>query len=151
MFGKSKESNSRVVNKRNQRRVIRNDITVAFEGKVGKKSYPLFVELLNISTKGMAFRCNKSMGVSSPLNLAFRFVDGKKFFMKGSVVHKMQESNSEQTGIKGAFQKMFKTDPSYFQYGINFEKADEDFQTTFIKTMLQKKEYIKNQYRVDYS
>ena len=71
MLGKSKNTNVTVVNQRNQRRVIRNDIDVAFVEKVGRKSYPCFVELLNISPQGMAFRCNKSLQVSMPLNLAF--------------------------------------------------------------------------------
>ena len=144
MFIKSK--NTTVANNRNQKRVIRNDITVAFQAKVGKKTFPFFVELLNISPQGMAFRCNKSFRVSTPLNLEFSFSDGRKFFMKGNVAHKILETESGKLEIQRSFNKMFESNSTVFQYGIKFEKVDDDFQTTFIKTMLQNMRNAKKQY-----
>ena len=146
MFSKSK--NTTITNNRKQKRVIRNDITVAFQAKAGKKTIPFFVELLNISPQGMAFRCKKSLRVSDLLNLAFGFSDGKNFFMKGSVVHKMQETEGGKLGIQRTFKKMFKSDSTFFQYGIKFEKVGDDFQTAFIETKLQKMGNVKKQYQV---
>ena len=150
MLGKSKNTNATGVNQRNQRRVIRNDITVAFQDKVDKKSYPFFVELLNISPQGMAFRCNKSLRVSNSLKLAFSFSNGRKFFMNGSLVHKFLETEDGQPGIQRVFKKIFETDTNFFQYGIKFGKIEDNFQTTLIKTMLDNKGNAKKQYQVDF-
>ena len=144
----SNKINKFVANNRKQRRVIRNDITIVVVGEVGKRSYPFFVEPLNISLQGMAFRCNKALRVSNPLNLSFSFSDDRNFFMKSTVIHKMQETASDQSGIQRAFKKMFESDSTFFQYGIKFEKVNDNFQTTFIKTMLDNKGYAKNQYQV---
>ncbi len=146
MFNKSK--NTTITNNRNQKRVIRNDITVAFQAKVGKETIPFFVELLNISPQGMAFRCNKSLRVSKPLNLAFSFSDGRKFFMKGCVAHKKPETKGSKLGIQRVFKKMFESYSNFFQYGIKFEKVGDDFQTAFIETKLQKMGNVKKQYPV---
>lgn len=137
MFSKSKNTNSNVANNRKQRRVIREDIVVAYKGKVGQEEYPVYVELLNISPQGMAFRCNESLRVSTLLNMAFRFRDGNSFFIDGTVIHKMQEIKEGQTGVKGSLQHMFGSEPIFFRYGIHFETLDQSFQTTLIKTMLQ--------------
>ena len=147
MFSKSK--NTDVANNRHQSRVIRNDITVAFQAKVGKQVFPFYVELLNISPRGMAFRCNKLLRVSMPLNLALNFDNGKVFFMKGKVAHKILETNAGKLGVQRVFKKMFESDSTFIKYGIKFEKVDDDFQTTLIKTMLDNKGNAKKQYQVD--
>lgn len=146
----TKSINTAAPNNRKQRRVIRNDIVVAFEDKNSKKAYPLFVELLNISPQGMAIRCKKSLRVSKSLNLALNFRDGRNFYMKGRVVHKILEAEAGQSRIKRAFKRIFESAPTFYQYGIKFEAVGNDFQTTFIATKLQDIGSTKKQYQVDF-
>ena len=101
MFSKSK--NTDVANNRNQRRVIRNDITVSFQAKVGRKIFPYFVELLNISPQSMAFRCNKSLEFRSLSIWHLVSVTAESFFMKGDMVHRILETESGKPEIQKAF------------------------------------------------
>ena len=144
----SKSKNTDVANNRHQRRVIRDDITVAFQTKDGKRSISYFVELLNISLQGMAFRCDKSLRVSTPLNLILSFNNDRIFFIKGSVTHKILETGTGKSGVKRVFINMFESDSILFKYGIKFEKVNADFQTTFIANKLQHMDHVKGQFQV---
>lgn len=152
MYIESKNINTSVANKRHQRRVIRDDINVALAYKVGKKTYPVTVKLANISPRGMAFKLNKSLRSSVPISFAIRFSHGKKFIMKGRVVYKNQEiETTPRQSIFKSFKEKLRKRSHCYQYGIEFGAVDDNFQTTFVSTLLEKNGNVSNQYQVHYS
>ena len=139
------EELSKIINKNNdkanlrrQNRENRHDITVFYEEFIKSKQYPFLVELLNISSKGIAFKCTKSLKRKSLLNLSLNFLDGKTFSLKGRIAHKNKEKKGNGINKKSIVSGLFEVEPNFFLYGIEFEHVDSNFVVHLLKSKIQK-------------
>lgn len=94
------ENDDPYTNQRSAVRYIRNDISTSIK-KIGFFSSSKFIpiNLLDISSKGIAVECEKKLTINKKIIIRFIFKDRKKFIISAKVVYQSQ-INKKNYGIK---------------------------------------------------
>lgn len=117
-------------------RYKRSDITAYFREKGKNKAY---IELLNISQQGLAFKINSNIKPKKHFEIIIQFNKGPEFKLKGYIVYKLNSQIKEKSQFIEKVWGVFMTDNSTYNYGFCFAEANNDFQLFLLKSNIQKK------------
>jgi hypothetical protein len=134
-------SKSTTKNRRIATRYVRDDIAVALCEPLplsfGQEIFLGFVNLMDITGRGIAFSSTKKMRVNKKIILNFKFLSGLDFKINAAIVNR-SEGIHYQLGIKENlyYQISFKDD-LYYQYGIKFDYYNQEFSEHILKTQIK--------------